>query len=250
MEQNTVSTEKKTFTTTQRSMLLASARNLIRNLVLKKDKHVKERNKIRDNFEAALEADIQKRIVKMREDGKVRLEKRLAKLNKTISDMDEVQKSWEKPIIDMTGFRMEDMFDYEMKSGDDGSNRLVVSFKYPETVIPPVSELEPECPCHEDAEHDIDIDEDMSCENTAVSDYEESAQPVDESEPEYDSAGFSAEDGLQEGEPAELAETIAEEEQSFELKDSDVIDHEFGNDFDEDVKVDAADESDDPFFLG
>lgn len=233
-------TEKKTFTTMDKSMLLSAARTVVRNCCLKKDKYVKERDEITTNFEAALEKDIQERMAKMRADGAARLEKKLATLNAKIAEMDAAQKPWEAIIIEKTGFRLEDIFNYEVKTGE-GKSHVAVTFKYPTTIVPPVAETpaepEPECPTHEDAEREADIDEDMPGEFTEV---------PEEKEPEYDSAGFSTEDGLAEGEPAELSELIEAPAQESE-------EHEFGNDFDADAEAAASEENpfdEDSLFLG
>lgn len=234
-------TEKKTFTTMDKSMLLSAARTVVRNCCLKKDKYVKERDEITTNFEAALEKDIQERMAKMRADGASRLEKKLATLNAKIAEMDAAQKPWEAIIIEKTGHRLEDIFDYEVKTGE-GKSHVAVTFKYPATIVPPVAEApaepEPECPSHEDTDREADVDEDMPGEFTEV---------PEEKEPEYDSAGFSTEDGLTEGEPAELAEAVNAPAPS----ESD--EHVFGSDFDADVEAAESEENpfdEDSLFLG
>ena len=275
MENTTI--EDKQFSRTEKTMLLASARNLVRNFGLKKDKLIAERNKIKDNFNEALEEEIKKRINEMRKRGALRLEKRLEKLNVQIQEIDDVQKQWEKPIIDATGHRMEEIFGYEMAPGEGGKNRLNVYFKYPETVLPP--DVEPECPNHEDADDSAEIWDDEAV-AAQTSEPKEEPQAVDElptakvpeSEiPEYDSAGFSTEDGLAEGEPAELADKINDEhaDEAFEHKQADeeaeelaesqwaevpeelTKDLELGSELGEDEDEEAEEtDNDDPFFFG
>lgn len=246
--------EKKKFSNMEKSMLLASARNLIRNFTLKKDKYVKERDMIRDNFETALQETINKKIAEMKKRGAAQLEKRLEKLNEKIEEMDKQQQNWERPIIDATGMRMESIFGYEIKN-DSGKNTLNVFFKYPETVVPEdFYNFEPECPTH--AGSDFDLDAGNVEQGEPWTDEAVAAQTsATEEEPEYDSAGFSTEDGLQEGEPAELAEVVNQipeptdeerelleqqwEEEKAEAEDSDA----------EETAEESEDLDDDPFFL-
>lgn len=239
----------------EKTMLLASARNLVRNFILKKDKYVAERDEIKNNFDKALEETIKKKIAEMRKKGAAQLEKRLERLNKQIEDMDKAQRGWEQPIIDATGRRAEDIFGYEMQSSTDGKNRLNVFFRYPDTVIPPTSE--PECPTHDEAENcEVWDDEAVAAQTSEPKDeykFEElpTAEVPEPEIPEYDSAGFSTEDGLQEGEPAELEANILEPTDV----ERELLEQQWEEEEDEDEDIDETDDEpedsdDDPFFLG
>jgi hypothetical protein len=139
------------------------------------------------------------------------LQKKIDELKKEMLAVDEQQKRWEAPIMDLLGgHRLEEVVEYKKELQPSGKYATKISLRYPETVLPPVA-AEPECPTHEfgndfDEDRDADVDEDMPG---------EFAEAPAEQEPEQDSAGFSTEDGLQEGEPAKLAEKIAEDDPFF-----------------------------------
>lgn len=210
-----------------KTYLLTQGRFIARNFWRKKSKYINERDAIKNDFEAALDKELKKLIADFREKGKARLEKKLAVLNKKIEEINAAQASIEKIIVDKTGYGADDIFDYEIV--DSGSSKNVkVTFKYPD-VIPPV-EIE-----HDGVHHLMDADGDVIEPEDAWDDEAVAAQtsPTEEpeeapeelpmpeepvaadeddtpfdDEPEYDSAGFSTEDGLAEGEPAELAEQV------------------------------------------
>lgn len=189
------------------------------------------------------------------------LEKKIKELKKEMLAVDEQQKRWEAPIMDLLGgHRLGEVVEYKKELQPSGKYATKISLRYPETVLPPVV-TEPECPTHEfgndfDEDRSADVDEDMQGEFAKV--------PA-EHEPEQDSAGFSTKDGLQEGEPAELAEKVnnpnptAEEreamEQSWEEEkaQADQMIDAFAEGIDNAVNAvadTAGSEEDDPFFLG
>lgn len=302
MENNIATENKKAFTSVDKSLLLNAGRTIGRTFWLKKDKYTQEINKIEKDFAAAQDEELQKMIEEFRKKSEAKLEKKLAALKGKVAAIDAEQALWEKIIIEKTGYRAEEIFDFEITTSETGKKSVKASFKYPE-VIPPVEIehdgthyamsadgdiIEPECPTHEfgsdfDEDREADVDEDMPGEFTelpmpeepAVTDEDDTpwedeavaaqTSPVDEQEPEYDSAGFSTEDGLQEGEPAELAEKVnnpeptPEEreamEQSWEEEkaQADQMIEAFAEGIDDAVNAtaNAADaEEEDPFFLG
>lgn len=128
------------------------------------------------------------------------LQKKINDLRAEISAIDEQQRRWEAPIMDLLqGHRIEEVVEYKRELTAAGKYTTKVSLRYPETVLPPET-FEPECPSHAGADFDID---------------KEPAAESQETVPEYDSAGFSTEDGLTEGEPAELAEQVNAEAESI-----------------------------------
>lgn len=247
MENNIATTENKnTFTTIEKNLLLNAGRTIGKTFWLKKARYTDEITKIENDFSAAQDEELQKMIAEFRAKSEARLEKKLASLKGKVAAIDAEQALWENIIIEKTGHRAEEIFDFEITTSDTGKKSVKASFKYPD-VLPPAGTAEPECPNHEDEDRDADIDEDMDGEFTELPMPEEPAviaeddtpwddnavaaqtSPIDD-EPEYDSAGFSTEDGLQEGEPAKLAEQIAAEE----IADISAIMPEAGNDFDAD----------------
>lgn len=121
------------------------------------------------------------------------LQKKINDLRAEISAIDEQQRRWEAPIMDLLqGHRIEEVVEYKRELTAAGKYTTKVSLRYPETVLPPET-FEPECPSHAGADFDID---------------KESVAEPQETVPEYDSAGFSTEDGLTEGEPEELAAQV------------------------------------------
>lgn len=299
MENNNSTENKKAFTSIDKSLLLNAGRTIGRTFWLKKDRYTQDINKIEKDFTAAQDEELEKMIEEFRKKSAVKLEKKLAVLKGKVAAIDAEQALWEKIIIEKTGYRAEEIFDFEITTSDTGKKSVKASFKYPD-IIPPVEiehegthylldsdgdVIEPECPTHKfgndfDEDREADVDEDMPGEFTELPMPEEPAvtteddtpwndeaiaaqtSPVDE--PEYDSAGFSTEDGLQEGEPAELAELVDNPEPTDEEREemyqqweeekaqADQMIKAFAEGIDEaiDTAVDAASDNDeDPFSL-
>lgn len=141
---------------------------------------------------------------------KMSIQRKIDELKQEIAGIDASQKKWEGPIMDLLhGHRIEDVVEYKQELTASGKYSTKVVFRYPDTILPPENATEPECPSHEDAhDREVDIDTDMPGHWEKLPE----AATTEEKEPEYDSAGFSSEDGLQEGEPAELAEAVNSED--------------------------------------
>lgn len=136
------------------------------------------------------------------------LQRKIDELKKEIAGIDATQQKWEGPIMDLLrGHRIEEVIEYKQELTSNGKYSTKCVFRYPDTILPPESTSEPECPSHEAAHTDLDVDIDTDMPGH----FEEvpEADTTEESVPEQDSAGFSTEDGLQEGEPAELADPVA-----------------------------------------
>lgn len=304
MENNIATENKKAFTAVDKSLLLNAGRTIGRTFWLKKDKYTQDINKIERDFAAAQDEELEKMIEEFRKKSAVKLEKKLAALKGKVAAIDAEQALWEKIIIEKTGHRAEEIFDFEITTSDTGKRSVKASFKYP-SVIPPVEIehdgvhhlmsadgdiIEPECPTHEfgsdfDKDREADVDEDMPGEfaelplpeepaatdedDTPWEDEAVAAQtsPTD-NEPEYDSAGFNTEDGLAEGEPAELAEKVnnipeptdeereaMEQQWAEEKAQADAMIDAFAEGIDTAMNstvntVSTEDEEEDPFFLG
>lgn len=137
------------------------------------------------------------------------LEKKINELRQEMLAIDEQQKRWEAPIMELLGgHRLEEVVEYKKELQASGKYATKINLRYPETVLPPV-DAEPECPAHDEADREVDIDEDMPGHWEKLPE-----ATTEQEEPEYDSAGFSTEDGLQEGEPAELAEQVEVEHEN------------------------------------
>lgn len=143
---------------------------------------------------------------------KLSIQRKIDELKQEIAGIDATQKKWEGPIMDLLhGHRIEDVVEYKQELTASGKYSTKVVFRYPETILPPepdsaTAEAVQHEAVHEDRE--IDIDEDMPGHFEPLPE----AATTEEKEPEYDSAGFSSEDGLKEGEPAELAEAVNDED--------------------------------------
>jgi hypothetical protein len=129
------------------------------------------------------------------------LEKKINELRQEMLAIDEQQKRWEAPIMELLGgHRLEEVVEYKKELQASGKYATKINLRYPETVLPPV-DAEPECP---NAGSDFDIDAGHVVPEATT----------EQEEPENDSAGFNTEDGLQEGEPAELAEQVEAEHEN------------------------------------
>jgi hypothetical protein len=188
------------FTALQKNLILSTARTIFKDFVGKKQKLNERREKIIA-------------------DNKVVLDKKLAVVDTELEVIDGMQKKFESNIIELLGgYRLEDVVNFEPVTSESGRTTMKCTFKYPDTILPPTDETEEgvHADCAESApqaenefqsienpveERKADIDEDMAGEFVPT---------PEENEPEYDGAGFSTEDGLQEGEPAELAEQVNE----------------------------------------
>jgi len=125
---------------------------------------------------------------------KAAIQRKIDELKQEIAGSDATQKKWEGPIMDLLrGHRIEDVVEYKQELTASGKYSTKVVFRYPDTILPPENVAEPECPSHETA-------------------HDEPEPDTEEKEPEYDSAGFSTEDGLAEGEPAEPAEVVNDDD--------------------------------------
>lgn len=150
------------------------------------------------------------------------LEKKIKELKQEMLAVDEQQKRWEAPIMDLLGgHRLEEVVEYKKELQPSGKYATKITLRYPETVLPPVAE-EPECPNHDNCGSDFDIDKEAVLAREADIDEDMPGNwekvpeaAAEQKEPEYDSAGFSTEDGLQEGEPAELTEQVNAEAESI-----------------------------------
>jgi len=180
------------FTALQKNLILSTARTIFKDFVGKKQKLNERREKIIA-------------------DNKVVLDKKLAVVDTELEVIDGMQKKFEGNIIELLGgYRLEDVVNFEPVTSESGRTTMKCTFKYPDTILPPTDETEEDvhADCAEpapQAENEFqpvaDIDEDMQGEHVPT---------PEESEPEYDGAGFNTEDGLQEGELAELAEQVNE----------------------------------------
>ena len=140
------------------------------------------------------------------------LEKKINELRKEMLAIDEQQKRWEAPIMDLLGgHRLEEVVEYKRELQSNGKYATKIALRYPDSVLPPVTD-EPECPVHEEDTH-ADTTEFPAQEEPAA------AAQTDPTEPDYDSAGFSTEDGLQEGESPELMEQAAADSDSTSEED-------------------------------
>lgn len=163
MEKNIATENKKVFTSIDKNLLLNAGRTIGRTFWLKKDKYTQEINKIETDFTAAQDEELQKMIEEFRTKSAAKLEKKLAALKGKVAAIDAEQALWEKIIIEKTGYRAEEIFDFEITTSETGKRSVKASFKYPE-VIPPVEiehegvhyalntdgdVIEPECPTHE-----------------------------------------------------------------------------------------------------
>lgn len=225
------------FTALQKNLILSTARTIFKDFVGKKQKLNERREKIIA-------------------DNKIALDKKLAGVDTELQVIDGMQKKFEGNIIELLGgYRLEDVVNFEPVTSESGRTTMKVSFKYPETILPPTDEAkdedvhadcaEPELTAENEfqpienpvEEREADIDEDMAGEFV----------PAPENEPEYDGAGFSTEDGLQEGEPAELAEQVNEPDLD-EIED--MWNQTDGSADAQAVQVDVAEsDDDDPFGL-
>lgn len=175
---------------------------------------------------------LEERISKARTEAELALEKKTAKLREELEELRSSKEDYISRKVEelLNGYDIDDIVTYEIKESETGKKSLFVNFKYPDTIYPVAVETEREA----------DIDEDMPGEYAELPMPEEQPEvtaddvPFSDDEPEYDGAGFSTEDGLAEGEPAELAEKF---EMPFEKADSEAIDHQFGSDFDADVET-------------
>lgn len=142
---------------------------------------------------------------------KMSIQRKIHELEQEIAGIDATQKKWEGPIMDLLhGHRIEDVVEYKQELTASGKYSTKVVFRYPDTILPMENTAEPECPNHETAHDDRDADI-----NTDIPGHFEELPEnatTEEKEPEYDSAGFSSEDGLAEGESAELAEVVNDED--------------------------------------
>ena len=140
---------------------------------------------------------------------KATLQKKISELNEEIAAIDESQRRWEGPIMDLLqGHRIEDVIEYQRELQASGKYSTKIVFRYPDSILPPEEKLEDEtysAPSRPGAGSDYDIDREPDIDTDMPGHWEK--LPSEESVPEYDSAGFG-QDGLQEGEPAELAEKV------------------------------------------
>jgi hypothetical protein len=123
------------------------------------------------------------------------VQKKINALQDEINSIDDMQKKWEAPIMELLGGRrIEDVVEYRKELQSNGKYATKIVFRYPETIVP-VEDTE--CEAEQSNHCGADIDEDMPGDYVPTPDEAEMTQlnnmPEAKAEPAADSEGSAEE---------------------------------------------------------